>query len=160
MTRRKEPSALVRPVKPWSDAQREVLRQLWDKTDPVLSAAQIGARIMRTKGQVIGQVRMMKLTPRASPLPSASRTPARSVRVSLPPVVVVRPVMAPITMPGVVNGSRLVGWPEVLRYWRERGGSGFPKIGDVNDMRRAEGRLPFKPVPGKFSPVPSLRGGT
>ncbi len=73
MTRPLNPAMRVAPP-PWTDAEKEAVSALWAQTAPVLSASQIGAAMGKTKSQIMGITRRLKLPQRGSPIPSDSPT--------------------------------------------------------------------------------------
>jgi len=60
-----KPSYQNNKENPWIPAEEKILREEWDKGK---SITQIGIKLGRTRNSIAGKVRMLKLTPRPSPI--------------------------------------------------------------------------------------------
>lgn len=128
--------------------------------EKVAQVRDMAARAMtdRQIGEAIGlAARTVRALRKDNGIPSVVPVSARGSRAKKRAKPVVAPPSLPADAPGIVNGYRLAGWPEIRMWWLDHGGKGWPEIGAVNELRRKNGRHPFKPMAGKWSPITAGR---
>lgn len=131
----------------WTDEELARLRQLWDQSDPRLSAAQIGVALGKTKNSVVGMARRQGLDARISPIkrpdrPDGARPRARISKhgaKTLPPVAVDVPAAAPPAPPAPRAPAKPCRF--LLKTARETGN--WPLYCDQPVRPAAEGGGPY-----------------
>ena len=119
----------------WLDKDDATLTELWT-TKPVISTAEIGRRMNKSKNAVVGRSNRLDLPARPSPI----RRSAGGPQSPLPPRVRDRPTLAPLASLGVVAGRASERPAPVL------GGLGGAAALSAAFARAAVARMP-KPLP-------------